>query len=162
MDRAKAIEILRGMVKDRIGTDDLDTTIRIANEKDAVEMAITDMKSCSHANREWIRCNEQMPEKSGTYLTAQSMDGSEGLFALPMNICTYRYSAQDGRWHGCQVKSVIENVVFWMPLPPPPRGKVEYEWLKEWLYELLNSKNEEPQYTLLNYDSVKHNSVKHD
>lgn len=44
MTISEAIPILQNMVTGRVGTDDLDTTIRMAREKEAVDLAVDALK----------------------------------------------------------------------------------------------------------------------
>ena len=55
----EAAEILVRMMKDRVGTDDLDTTIRMQNEKEAVDTVLTYIFDTIALYETWARENKK-------------------------------------------------------------------------------------------------------
>ena len=115
MTRAKAIKLLTRM-KSRVVTDDLDTTIRVGEENEAIDLAIHDLKAvdlCSIGVPVWNSVADRLPEESGQYLCCIENAAEMCMYAV------HRWSAESQRWRGSQVGSYIEGVSHWAQIPSP-------------------------------------------
>lgn len=123
MTRNDAIAILNIMkIRTGIGTDDLDTTIRMEKEREAIDFAVDDMRELRALSVRWHRVEDGLPEKSGQYLTYQE----SAAFVCAFNVL--RWKSDDQEWRGCEVGSVIKGVTHWMEIPMPvERSDVNYD-----------------------------------
>lgn len=62
-----------------------------------------------HRESEWISVEERLPETSGSYIVCTDKGG----------VCTAHFYADCGRFNAPFGKSVV----YWMPLPEPPKGE---------------------------------------
>ena len=123
MTRNDAIAILNIMkIRTGIGTDDLDTTIRMEKEREAIDFAVDDMRALRALSVGWHRVEDDLPKKSGQYLTFQK----NAAFICAFNVLNWRPNDQE--WRGCEVGSVIKGVTHWMEIPMPvERSDVTYD-----------------------------------
>ena len=85
------------------------------NYKDALELAIADMKAMR--GRRWIPVTERLPQNYISVLVY--LPGER-----PLPTVHEAYIGGDGEWHSSVVYGVEnEDVTHWMPLPEPPKGE---------------------------------------
>ena len=129
MDRKTAIELIE-QIKHRIsgGDEDFDR-----QRKEALDMAIVDMKICDANNAGWISVKDRLPERPGKYLVVSKT----ALAELPPHVKTawflksmrdnsqFKYEGEPnepGFYNGDGEGDWVERyVTYWMPLPKPPK-----------------------------------------
>ena len=131
MNREKAIEIVQRIRKDydrRVYTDDMDTTIRICTEIEALEKAVDVMKNTP----EWINCDERLPENDVLVITlifghdvivvekGETLQKAFERINSQSRTSVGFYSEEDGGW--CTVEGYPEICTprCWMPFPKAP------------------------------------------
>lgn len=114
MDRDEAMGILQHM-KTRVVTDDLDTTIRVGRENEAIDFAIADMKICAMNNAGWKNAKDNPPENGQQCLT-YSPRGRMRVVKAYQTAC-----APDEVWWEAPRNDHFVSVTHWMELPPPPQ-----------------------------------------
>lgn len=112
MDRKTAIEWIE-QIKHRIsgGDEDFDR-----QRKEALDMAITDMKICEVNNAGWISVKDRLPEEKGEYLTAYHQCYWD-------NVDYHIVLIDKDTWRGktTWAKKKYHRVTHYMPLPEPPK-----------------------------------------
>lgn len=113
MDRETAIEWIK-QIKHRIsgGDEDFDR-----QRKEALDMAIVDMKICDANNAGWISVKDRMPEKTERYM------------CLCYDFVTKSYWHEllwheNNRWWKSLATlehDYTKHVIYWMSLPEPPK-----------------------------------------
>lgn len=117
MDRKTAIEWVE-QIKHRIrgGDEDFDR-----QRKEALDMAIVDMKICDANNAGWISVRDRLPNCNGIYLVWRPHYFG-GEIGEPV-VC---YFDGQNTWHdsyGVDFERILnpDDVTHWMPLPEPPK-----------------------------------------
>ena len=110
MDRKTAIEWIE-QIKHRIsgGDEDFDR-----QRKEALDMAIVDMKICDANNAGWISVKDRLPDEQGTYLVFRKE---------PYGMITIAwYSGHENGWLALDGGFYADGVLtHYMPLPEPPK-----------------------------------------
>ena len=118
MDRKTAIEWIE-QIKHRIsgGDEDFDR-----QRKEALDMAIVDMKICDANNAGWISVKGRLPEEKQSEIT---YDFEYVLCATTFgDVRPYKFGTPIGWkephfWHGNGLMD--KYVTHWMPMPEPPK-----------------------------------------
>lgn len=70
------------------------------------------VRAAVNKTSDWIPCSERLPEENGSYIVT-SMD----------YVDTFEAVFEAGEWFSIDYCDDIKNVIAWMPLPEPYKGK---------------------------------------
>ena len=123
MDRKTAIEWIE-QIKHRISGGD---EVFDRQRKEALDMAIVDMKICETNNAGWIRVKDRLPEYDKEVLIyAVSKTTNESKIAISYLMDKFYFGSrpinlEEPIWHEpWQYFRANNTITHWMPLPTPP------------------------------------------
>ncbi len=76
-------------------------------------------------NDKWIKCSEQMPDKSGSYVCFMKSDHDEyGIYTGIFRISSFAKLHKDsiGAFYS-KCENITEDVKYWLELPPFPKDE---------------------------------------